>query len=151
MTVTKGDDRSNGYGFQKGQWEFDASVVANWDREVTGHIPDYWKLLPKFAEVVDRIHGTDASVLFYNTGPGNHLDPYVERGWRTDRLHATQYQQPVLDAFVKRFPSVNVQLVDQASRPFLPTKLDREFDVVSIHWAMHFEPPDTRPTLISDA
>lgn len=135
------------YGFQEGEWVFDNSVVNNWLGEMEGHIPSYWHVINLSAEIVGRLHDKSARILSFWAATGNQFLSYLERGWKPENLFGLNYSKPLDDSFRAKFPDSQSRQVDIEERPYNPT-IDAPFDVVQMHWSLHFEPLDKRTQLL---
>lgn len=131
------------YGFEEGSWVFDEKVVKNWQNEMDGHIPGYWDVINLSADIVEHIHGQSARILSYWTATGNQFLPYKAKGWEPVNFVGMNYSEAHHKSFNERFPECPSRLSDIQARPYNPL-VDSPFDVVQMHWSLHFEPLDKR-------
>ncbi len=135
------------YGFEEGAWVFDDKVAENWQNEMDGHIPSYWHVIKLSAEIVERIHGKSARILSFWTATGNQFIPYLERGWDPKNFFGMNYSEPLDLSFRERYPHSQSRQVDIEDRPYNLT-IDAPFDVVQMHWSLHFEPLEKRTQVL---
>lgn len=131
------------YGFEEGTWVFDDKVVKNWQNEMDGHIPGYWDVINLSADIVERIHGKSARILNYWAATGNQFIPYQDKGWDPENFMGMNYSEAHDQNFRERFPDCPNRQISIEKRPYNPLT-DAPFDVVQMHWSLHFEPLDKR-------
>ncbi len=135
------------YGFGEGQWVFDKNVASNWDNEMYGHIPSYHHVINLSVDLISRLHGKSARILIYWAATGNQIEAYLERGWNPKNIFGMNYSQPLNFYLRRRFPTCPNRLVHVACRPYKPA-IDAPFDVVQMHWSLHFEPLNKRAEVL---